>query len=332
MANPKCIGCGVTLNRANDSEAHVIPNALGGHLSPKGLICRTCNTKLDDLADNALIEAFGDWPTLLDIPRDRGQNPPKLLDTREGHRVRLERDGTLTRSNVVYDVQPIEAGHKLQIAAGDMKTFRHLLQRAQKQFPHFDAKVAEQYAKVVGDEGDDQLKTTLDFSPQAVFGGVVTAVWLYLAKTTGRAFMDWGRLLQVIANVQKHGGTWRYLINGLPGLKGPDVPLGHKIIVRSVPSTGQLIAYVEILGIMKIGGLFADAGGPAILIEHIHAYDVLGRRDRSQEFSIDPFEFERTNWKTVGIGPSEAEKLRDHFRQALESVFVKRYHDRFSTP
>src|SRR5207302_7849629 len=101
----------------------------------------------DKLTDNALIKAFGDWPTLLDIPRDRGANPPKLIESRNGRRVRLEADGSMTLADVKYDVAPVEDGHKVQIAAGNMKTFRQLLKRAEKQFPTFDPKVAEQYAR-----------------------------------------------------------------------------------------------------------------------------------------------------------------------------------------
>jgi hypothetical protein len=329
MAMQKCRGCGATLTAANDSEAHVIPNALGGHLKPKGIICRICNTKLDALADNALIEAFGDWPTLLDIPRDRGTNPSKLIETRNGRRVRLERDGSMTAVDVLYDVASAEGGHKVQIAAGDMKTFRQLLKRAEKQFPQFDPKVAEQYARKVGIQDDDLLKMGLDFSPEAVFGGVITAIWLYLIVTTGRAFMDWDRLIAVIKEMQTHGGTFRYMVDGLPGLNGPDIPLSHKIVVRSVPSTGKLIAYAEILGMLKVGGLFADAGGPAVLVEHVYVYDVLGRIDRSSEFSMDAAEFERQDWKTIGVGPTDADKLKAHFRDAIESVFVKRYRERF---
>ena len=104
---PTCRGCGESLNSENDSEAHVIPNALGGRLKPKGIICRTCNTELDDAADNALVAAFGAWPTLLDIPRDRGANPPKVTGTRGGSRVRLQPDGSSRAIDVKYEVRPV---------------------------------------------------------------------------------------------------------------------------------------------------------------------------------------------------------------------------------
>lgn len=78
MNSLTCRGCGDPLTDANDSAAHVIPNALGGRLDPTGIICRKRNTLLNKLVDNALVEAFGDWPTLIDIPRHRGKNPPKV--------------------------------------------------------------------------------------------------------------------------------------------------------------------------------------------------------------------------------------------------------------
>ena len=53
----------------------------------------------------------------------------------------------------------------------------------------------------------------------------------------------------------------------------------------------------------------------------------IGRKDRSAEFSINPATFEKTDWKTVGLGPTDADKLKVHFGQALEDVFVKAVHE-----
>ncbi len=112
-----------------------------------------------------------------------------------------------------------------------------------------------------------------------------------------------------------------------PELNGPDIPLGHKIVVRSVPATGELIGYVEILGIMWIGGIFASAGGPAVKIEHIYAYDLDARAERSSEFSIDPPIFERQDWRRVGLGPTTTDTpaLMADLTDKLERVFVRRY-------
>ncbi len=329
MAWNSCRGCGDPLTDKNDSAAHIIPNAIGGRLAPMGIICRSCNTVLDKLADNALVEAFGDWPTLLDIPRQRGKNPPKLIDTLNGHRVRMNADGTSTRVDVQYDVDAIPEGHLVQIAAGDIKTFRQLLGRVTKQFPQVDAAEAERNARTVGLEDGDKLKIRLDFSPDAVFGGIVTAVWLFLIHRTGRAFMDWARLQDCIAKMRINGGTFRYFVGGLPGLRGPEVGLGHKIIARSVPNTGELIVYAEILGVLKVGGLFARSPAPALPLEYIYALDLASKADRSGEYSIDAAEFERQDWSQVGLCPTDATALRAHFSNAIE-LFIDHYQNRFT--
>ena len=120
LAAAKCRGCGTELTPANDTAAHVIPNALGGRLKPKGILCDTCNGKLDRLADNALVKAFGDWPTLMDIPRDRGAAIRRRSSTLAmAQLVRLEADGTLTRIDVQYDVETFGDSGKLNIGAGD---------------------------------------------------------------------------------------------------------------------------------------------------------------------------------------------------------------------
>ena len=321
----RCRGCGCILDATTDSAAHVFPNALGGRLKPKGILCRTCNTALGRAADNALVKAFGDWPSLLNFPRDEGEHPAKIVETRKGRRVRLDPSGKLTAADVQYDVQPIEDGDKLEISAGNWKTFRQLLKRAEKQFPQFNAAEAEKHARVLGLSDGDELKLSLDFSPKAVFGGVVTAIWLYLIQTTGRSFMDWQRLLDCVADMQRHGGMFRYFIDGLPGLAGPDISLGHKIVIRSVPRTGEMIAFVEVLGVLKVGGVFAAAPPPALLVEEIYASDIARQADRRAEFSIDTAQFEQQDWRTVGLGPNDAKKLRLHFAGALEALAAHYY-------
>lgn len=324
----RCRGCNEIITDENDSEAHIIPNALGGRLAPKGIICRTCNSVLDRLADNALVEAFGAWPTLLDIPRQRGNNPRKTIETRKGHKVQLDPDGSLKQMDIQYDISEIPEGHLVQIGAGSMTTFRQLLNRAGKDFPQFDPVAAQQYAKTVGIP-DDEVKMSLDFSPVAVFGGVITAIWLYLIMKEDHAFMDWSRLLSCVDSMQKNGGTFRYFVDGLPGLLGPNIDLCHKLIVRSIASTGELIAYVEIFGILKVGGVFAKSQTPGHELEHIYAYDLARKADISSEYSINSSVFELQNWLSVGLGPRDANLLRDHFRNALD-ILTNHYRRRFS--
>jgi hypothetical protein len=322
-----CFGCHAPITRENDSEAHIIPKALGGRLAPKGLICRGCNNALDAAADNALVNAFHAWPTFLEIPRQGGQNPAKVVDTQDGGRVKIGSDGSLIKTDLAYNVTSTQQGLKGQIAAGGWKELRQLLKRAEKQFPTtIDTSLLEQQARVVEISPENiRLGLWLDYGPPAVFGGVVTAIWLFCLYKTGSALMPWEQLLSYIKQTQTTGGRFRYLMDGLPGLEGPQIDIGHKLVVRSVPASGELIAYVEILGILKIGGIIANASTPAPLIEHIYAYDVIGKSECTAQFSIDPARFEVQDWETVGLGPTDVSALETHFKEAQLNLHRRRF-------
>jgi hypothetical protein len=134
-----CSGCSKhALTPEWNSDAHIFPNALGGRLAPGGLICRECNTVLNDLADNPLIRAFGPWPTLLDIPRQNGKHPAVIVETTGGQRVRVEPDGSRSLAEVAYDVEPIPGGHKVELGANNWKVVKQLINRAAKQLPQLD--------------------------------------------------------------------------------------------------------------------------------------------------------------------------------------------------
>ncbi|WP_159731614.1 HNH endonuclease [Methylosinus sp. Ce-a6] len=341
-SEPKCRGCGVTLTRENDSAAHVIPNALGGRLKPPGILCKRCNGELGELADKALTKAFGPWPTLLNLPRDRKASPDVVMERRDGRTAWVRADGTISMRSVTYEVREIPEGHAVTIGGGDMTVVRNLLKRAAKRFPQMDLADAEKCAEIAKAaaerrvqegvvEDGDHLKATLDYHPRAVFGGVVTAIWIFLLDRLGGAPMDWTGLTAFISRAQTNGAPFRHLVDGLPGLVGPRIDLGHKIVVRSIPRTGELVAYVEILGALKVGGVIAKAPAPSDAIELVYAYDLEAGKDRSAEFSIDAGAFERVDWTTVGLGPCDVDALRDHFAGILKHLEAV-YHRRSAAP
>ena len=136
---PHCIGCGDPLTAGNKSEAHIIPNALGGRLAPDDLICKTCNGILDRAVDNALVKAFGGVQTLIDLPRQRGSNPAIDLRTESGRRVRVQPDGDLMISDIQYDEKVEGDRRMITIGAPTRNQVRQLLERAKKNNPEMKA-------------------------------------------------------------------------------------------------------------------------------------------------------------------------------------------------
>jgi hypothetical protein len=317
---PICSGCGRhRLTPEWNSDAHIFPNALGGRLAPSGLICRECNGRLNDLADNPLIKAFGPWPTLIDVPRQNGKHPAVIVPTTSGQRIRVEPDGTSSLAEVVYDVQEIEGGQAVELGANNWKVVKQLINKAAKDFPQLDPEEARANAREVKIPPVDQWQIRTNFAPANVFPAAFAAWWLFFLRKTKQILLPWPDVLEMLKAVPANR-NFRYLPDGLPGLQGPPIPIGHKIILRTVPRTGQLIGYFEVLGALRVGGLIAEGPRNQVL-EHIYAADVFEKSDRSSEFSIDAPTFDQTNWNTIGLGlTDETAAIMARLLQAQESL------------
>jgi hypothetical protein len=280
---------------------------------------------LDRLADNPLIKAFGPWPTLIDVPRQRGSNPAVEVETTGGQRIRVEPDGSRSLAEVVYDVQPIEGGHAVSLGANNWKVVNQLIQRAAKQFPQLDPKDAKTHTQTVQLPPNDLWRVRTNFASANVFPAAFAAFWLFFLHKTGEVLAPWDRALEVLESVRQRC-TFRYLPDGLSGLSGPDIPISHKIVLRTVPRTGQLIGYFEVLGVLRVGGLVGQ-GVPGSTLEHLYVADVFGKIERSQDYSIDPATFDATDWKAVGVDCNDVQALQlrlQHAQAPLHEIWQKR--------
>ena len=79
-----CYYCGKELNKANKSDEHVIPNALGGKLKSDNLLCKDCNSILGSECDDLLTKQFAFFSQFLLIKRQRGKNPGVCLKNNNG--------------------------------------------------------------------------------------------------------------------------------------------------------------------------------------------------------------------------------------------------------
>jgi hypothetical protein len=202
---PRCHGCNEALTAERDSDAHIIANALGGRLAPKGILCRSGNAALNELADKPLIAAFGPWPTLLNIPRDRDSNPAVTLETKSGQKIRQEADGSRRRVDLIYKVTPVEQRHAVEIAAPTWEIMRQRIKQAAKEFPQLDPVEAEAHAEEVkiAPVDHDPERISVNFSPSEVFPSVMAALWLFCIHKTGHELMTWSALVKSLEDFRR---------------------------------------------------------------------------------------------------------------------------------
>lgn len=90
-----CIYCGALLDDTTSPE-HIIPNALGGRLKPRTIVCSEDNNRLGNELDRELCEALEPVRYLLRIRSGEGADPPTLRGVAYGEvKVDLGPDRTL---------------------------------------------------------------------------------------------------------------------------------------------------------------------------------------------------------------------------------------------
>lgn len=106
----QCIFCNTSLQNTNNSKEHIIPNALGGMLKSKDVLCKDCNSSLSRNIDNKLYEFFKFVDCMLGIKKDRKNKSTYLPATMCGEDVKIYAD-----FNVYSDpkiAENIYKGHK----------------------------------------------------------------------------------------------------------------------------------------------------------------------------------------------------------------------------
>lgn len=108
----KCYICCKELTKDNDSLEHIIPNAIGGKLKSKELICKKCNNKLGHSTDNELAKQLEFFTNFLNINRERGK-PNDIIFTEIGtnKKYRRKANGEFIPKNKV-EVKEIIEGNK----------------------------------------------------------------------------------------------------------------------------------------------------------------------------------------------------------------------------
>lgn len=181
-SQPRCILTDAIITANNNSKAHVIPNALGGWLKPKDILCKNANGKLGETVDKLLIEALGPIMTLIDGRRDRGSNQPMEMRGLDGtgYLVRFNKPGALAKPSFI-ETQVGETS-VFNISARTPKEMKQLLGRVKARFPRFDVEQALAKSKRIATwpEGG-QMTFEMEIGPRRTFPGIFTAANVFAA-------------------------------------------------------------------------------------------------------------------------------------------------------
>lgn len=242
MAN--CLMCGVQLDAANQSEEHIIPNALGGVLTSTNLICKQCNSTFGSGCDASLANDLKLFSNFLNIKRDRGTNQP-IVGTTPTTSYKIEPGGKPAIVKPTIHVEETKQGKAIHIEARDTKQTRQILEGLKRNHPEIDVDKALSQVQEGRRYLDEFVKLQFVFSGRDSLRSIAKMAYLLLKHKHSTIAGDYSRIVAFIKNELDYRDIFFYYPQTDIVSKPTDAIL-HSIVVKSYPAEKLLVAFVEL--------------------------------------------------------------------------------------
>lgn len=265
----RCVRCDCLIDGSNDSEEHIIQNSVGGRLTVKGFICRTCNSRTGETWDRVFAEQLNFFCHFFGVVRDRGEPPPQPIVTTAGEHLLMQAAGGFKMQKPVYEVTPAGDGKKrIQIKARDRREASIMLKGLARKYPNqidIDAELAKATENYTYPEG------IVHHSPQFgdKFGGrsVVKAAAAF-AFHSGIAIDQCDLAVNYLRDESAEPAFGYYYEQDLVVGRPAGIPI-HCVAVVGEPATGMLLGYVEYFGVYRVVVCFSQSyAGPQLARSH----------------------------------------------------------------
>ncbi len=166
MTVKRCTLCSCLLTPNNNTEEHIIPNAIGGRKRVQGFVCRSCNSDSGAQWDDELAKQLNPFSIHLGIKRQRGHVPPQAFPTASGQSIRVNADGTMTPAKPEITVTTEEGKTQIHVVARSGRELRQTLEGLQRKYPQLqDADIDRLILETQGEShySSDLIKISPEF-------------------------------------------------------------------------------------------------------------------------------------------------------------------------
>jgi hypothetical protein len=268
---PICAICAGGIVEADDSDEHIINQAIGGRRTVRGLLHLTCNNGAGETWDAELARQLQPLSLHFDVRRQRGAVPPMPITTTAGEELVLGPRGQLMR-RPKPDIRttPAPGGKKhLFATVGSMPAARQLLQGLKRKNPDID--VEAQLANVMVERSYPRgaVKLELGFGGKGAGQSLVKST-LALAHEAGIPIERCSDALAYLRGKGEPCFGYYYVGNLVEG-RPVATPL-HCIAIEANPASRLILGYTEFFGIHRaVVCLGRGYEGPAL--KRVYAID-----------------------------------------------------------
>lgn len=135
--NHLCYACSEAITSLNQSFEHILPNAIGGRLKSKDLLCRTCNNEFGQKYESTFIEELRFFSGRLPLKRERGENQKfKTIDKKTNLPIYIDDHGKISLAHTVFleKPDPINGG-SFRVKAPNQYEADKIIDRYKEKYP-----------------------------------------------------------------------------------------------------------------------------------------------------------------------------------------------------
>lgn len=317
-----CYICEEEISQINESKEHIIPNAIGGRLKSKKLLCKECNNSFGDDYDASLVKQIN-LTTLLNIRRERNPITPDIRGfTKSG------KTFDLTHELVPKEVKPpvIIKGDKITYNFRNMAEAKKVIKKLKRKNPKIDSE--KLLNSITWKEEYVDEKIFFDFElieGESAFKAIAKIALNYYIHSGGdKEFVEYSLLF--LQN--KLAGNYNNLVchyyeaNGVLHTLGKE-EISHILYLRGNPSDKSLYCYIELFNthcfLVVLNRYYY---GP--FIENTYCYDVLKRVQFSKEvkLKLNNKDLDKLKFPT-GIGKDSIELFHSKECRILDIVGIE---------
>ncbi len=231
----KCYCCGEVIKPSRAAVEHIIPNALGGKLKDRTILCSDCNGELGRAVDAPFCKQMEFVVNRLGIKRERGD--PPSIEARmvsSGDPIHLNWDGTTFGPKTRFT----RTGSGLTVEC-DEKNISTAKQTLKRKFPNLRIGRVEPF------ETYGEFRFESDFGRPECYRAVTKIALNYFLHRSGSP-----KFVSDAISFMKHGGENVFVLlyypiwDVLP--QRPAEAITHVVAIRGDPIQKLLYAYVEL--------------------------------------------------------------------------------------
>jgi hypothetical protein len=311
----KCYVCNDDLTKENETEEHILLNAIGGKLKSKNLICKDCNTNFGSEIDDSLAEQLNPIANLLDIKRDRGK-PQNVKGTYQNKDILIEPGGKIKLARAYLDKDE----NQFHIEASSERQARQVLKGLKRKYEHIDIekhmKNAERRKSYL-----PSVKISMNFGGEETRRALCKMGVNYYIFNGGSP-SEIKHLLPYIKGEAEAAELYYYYPNSEVFYKGEN-EIYHSLILVGDPARKHLYVYIELFNEFKMV-VFINKEYKGEPINKSYHYNVVTNEvvEFEEPVQISPQQLKRYNSKN--IDPKKFQERMKYLLQRIDKIIVER--------